>query len=1540
MVMAEPIYGNEIAIIGMSGVFPGARDTNTFWENLRNGVESIKFFSEEELLNLGVAPDVLADPNYVKAASFLDDPEAFDAAFFGVSHREAEITDPQHRVLLQCAWAALEDAAYNPETYGGRIGTFAGATINTYLLLHLAANPDVLNGLEQVQINIANAGDFLATRIAYKLNLKGPAYTLQSACSTSLVAVQVACESLLSEQCDMALAGGVSVNVSFQHGYRYLEGGMTSPDGHCRPFDADAQGTIFGSGAGMVVLKRLEEALADGDHIYAVILGAAINNDGSLKVGYTAPSVVGQSQVIAEALANAGVDASTIGYVETHGTGTALGDPVEIQALTKAFRTYTDASGYCAIGSVKSNIGHLDAAAGIAGLIKTALALKHKQLPPSLHFRLANPNIDFESSPFYVNKSLKDWEATGYPRRAGISAFGVGGSNAHVVLQEAPAPEPGSSSRPFHLLTLSARTETLLTRMSENLVADLQANAQQNLADVAYTLQAGRQPFSRREFLVARDLPDALEAFRLPERRFRGTIENKGKARAVTFLFPGQGAQYVNMGRQLYEDEFVFSHHLDRCAEILTSRFDLDLLSLMYPKSGKDAQASRRLQETAVAQPALFIVEYALAQLWLSWGIQPHALLGHSIGEYVAACLAGVFSVEDALHLVVNRARLMQNLFSGAMLAVPLSEFELEAFLNHEIAIAAINGPGRCTVAGPQVAIERLESRLDNEGVSFRRLQTSHAFHSPMMEPILEPFLNVVARINLRPPQIPYLSNVTGTWITAKEATAPEYWARHIRATVRFAENLAEVLSDKQAVLLEVGPGQTLTRLARQHPVHQAEQVICSTLRHPEQAEHDVAVALTALGQLWLAGAEPDWTKFYERERRKRVPLPTYPFARDRHWVEAAPKDAKPLPVTHSLSRREKLEEWFYTPSWQRILLNRPDLDQLAATPRRWLLLADQSGIATALGRQLKALGQKVTFAHWGSDFHYDEDFCTLNPKRREDYYALVSKLIETGEPPDKVIHLWSITGVSERLSVQQVQQRGFHSLNFLSQALAQVNDGCDIDLQIVANHLFALTAQETIHPEKATLMGCVKVIPHEFANIRCQVLDMTVSETVICENIATQILEASASPARKVIAFRGAQCWEQISQALPIPMADKPRLTSKGVYLMTGGLLEVGIEMAEYLAKTLSARLVLIEETPMPSFETWDAWLATHGTSNTLSQRILRVQQLMALGADVMVLAIDPADGDAWQEAVTQAVERFGPLNGVIHNARLLGERSFRTIEETGVTESDWQFIPKIYSTLHLARAIAGQDLDFCLLNSSLSSLMGGAGMVSYAAANSFLDAFARQQNHSDSSVWISVNWDAWLNTQMTTVSPEWAETALSRDEGIEVFRRILGTSGVEQVIVSTIDLTARLQRMEQRHVVAKAEGEQHREVRQHPRPDLSTAYVPPTTDRERAIAEIWQKALGIEKPGVMDNFFELGGDSLLAIQTAAELKKAFNMDIPVVTMYEGLTIRSLAKLLDELQQEQVAPADSLQSKTDSRRSFKRQMLQQQQRARRTGHA
>jgi amino acid adenylation domain-containing protein len=821
----------RIAIVGMSGRFPGAADLDQFWENLAAGVESIRHLTAEELAGDPLA----ADPRHVPAVSMPDGYDRFDALFFGLSHREAELLDPQQRLFLEVAWEALEDAGHDPAARS--VGVFAGAALSTYLLHHLAQDEEVRRSADPVQVLIGNTPDSLATRVSYKLNLKGPSYTVQSACSTGLVAVHHACQSLLAGECDVALAGASSLPLGNRSGYLYQEGSIASPDGHCRAFDAGAGGTVFGGGVGAVVLKRLADAEAAGDTIRAVILGTAVNNDGSDKVGYTAPSVTGQAEVISEALAVAGIEPATISYVEAHGTGTPVGDPIEIAALMQVI------PGPCAIGSVKTNVGHLDAAAGTAGLIKTALALQHGQIPPSLHFREPNPQIDFGAH-LYVNAELAPWNANGTPRRAGVSSFGIGGTNAHVVLEEAPRTEPSPSARKRHLLVLSARSEEALDAATERLAPYLERH---DPADIAWTLGTGRHSFPERRFLVA------------PGRAETGHAEPG--PRSVAFLFSGQGSQYPGMGRGLYEEEPVFRHWIDRASEVL----------------GMDLPGAADLLRTEIAQPALFAFEYALAQQWMAWGVMPAALLGHSIGEYVAACLASVFPFEDALRLVALRGKLMQEMPPGAMLAVALPEEELA--LPAGLSIAAINEPGRTVVAGPVEAIEELERQLD--GLGCRRLHTSHAFHSPMMEPVRERFAEEVAKVRPAAPRLPFISNVTGTWITDEQATDPAYWSLHLRAPVRFADGVAELLRAEGRVLLEVGPGNALATLARR----QTERVVAST-RHPRETAEDGEVLLSALGRLWLQGVPIDWPRLYPGERRLRVPLPTYPFERQRYWIE------------------------------------------------------------------------------------------------------------------------------------------------------------------------------------------------------------------------------------------------------------------------------------------------------------------------------------------------------------------------------------------------------------------------------------------------------------------------------------------------------------------------------------------------------------------------------------------------------------------------------------------------------------------------------
>jgi acyl transferase domain-containing protein/acyl carrier protein len=881
--------GLEVAVIGVSGRFPGSKNLDDFWENLVNGVELTSIFTDS------------ASDKTIKAGAVLDDVDLFDAEFFGYNPREAETMDPQHRMFLECAWEALENAGYNSEAETRPIGVYAGVGMGTYLLYNLSPDRELMESRGFLPTLIGVDKDYLPTRVSYKLNLTGPSVSVGTACSSSLVAVHLACQSLLSGECDMSLAAGVAVKVP-QSEVTLSPNEIAAADGHCRAFDAKASGTIGGNGIGVVVLKRLEDAIADRDRIYAVIKGSAINNDGAMKVGYTAPSQEGQTRAIKAAQIMAEVEPETITYMEAHGTGTALGDPIEVAAMTEAFRASNkkDKKGYCAIGSVKTNVGHLDAAAGITGFIKTVLSLDRQLLPPSINFESSNLQIDFANSPFYVNTELCEWKTNGTPRRAGVSSFGFGGTNAHVVLEEAPVVKPSSPSRTRQLLLLSAKTNSALETATTNLLNHIKVHPKLNLADVAHTLQVGRQSFNHRRLVLATELEDAVQALSEPQRVL--TNSTAVSDRSVVFMFTGQGAQYVNMAQELYQSEATFAQQVDICCELLQPQLKLDLRQLLYPPEAETETATKQLQQTAITQPALFVIEYALAKLWMSWGVHPVAMIGHSIGEYVAATLSGVFSLEDALALVTARGQLMQQLPPGSMLSVALSEQEVQSYLGSELSVAVINGSNSCVISGTTEAVEALQNQLVSLDVDCRLLHTSHAFHSAMMEPIIAPFKERVAQVSLKSPQIPYLSNVTGTWIKTQEATSAEYWSNHVRQTVRFEPGLQELFKKPTQVLLEVGPGRTLSKLAQQHQQKHPEQIMLTSIRHPQEQQSDVEFLLKTLGQLWLAGVEIDWSVFYAQEQRHRLPLPTYPFERQRYWIDP-PKQ----PVEQSLATASSL---------------------------------------------------------------------------------------------------------------------------------------------------------------------------------------------------------------------------------------------------------------------------------------------------------------------------------------------------------------------------------------------------------------------------------------------------------------------------------------------------------------------------------------------------------------------------------------------------------------------------------------------------------
>jgi acyl transferase domain-containing protein len=890
-----------IAIVGMSGRFPRASSTHEFWQNLVNGVDCVSTFSEEEL-EYSVAAGAAAAPEQkvVRARSIIADADLFDAEFFGMYPKEAAVTDPQHRVFLECAWEALEAAGYAPERYSGLIGVYAGLAMNTYFLHNVctdrefAANFAANYQVGQYQTMLGNDKDFLPTRVSYKLNLRGPSITVQCACSTSLVAVCQACTSLMTYQCDMALAGGVSITFPQKRDYLYQEEAMVSADGTCRTFDAKACGTVFGHGAGVVLLKRLEDAVTDGDNILAVIKGWALNNDGSNKVGYAAPNVQAQADVIAMAQATAGFHPDTISYVEAHGTATPLGDPIEVAALTDAFRRGgASRRQYCALGTAKTHIGHLDVASGAVGLIKTVLQLQHERIPALLHFESPNPKIDFAGSPFFPMAQPMDWKRGTISRRAGVSAFGVGGTNAHVVLEESPAAAERDVSRRRQLLLLSARTDTALQKMSERLADRLAAGPDVPLADVAFTLQRGRQRFKHRRALCAGSASEAIERLRTPVPHAAFTGQAPARPPSLVFLFPGQGSQYVNMGRELYDTEPPYREAVDRCAACLERHLQLDIRTILYPEAASKVDAEQRINETWVTQPAIFVVEYALACLWISWGLRPSLVIGHSVGEYVGAVLAEVFTLEDALGLLSARAKLMQDLPAGSMLAVRQGVADLQELLPDGVAVAAVNTPALTTLSGPTPLLRSLQEALEQRSVLYRMLPTSHAFHSSMMDPIVEPFTERVRAVRQRSPKLPWISSLTGSWMDTQAAPEASYWARQLRHTVRFGDALATAMQNGALAFLEIGPGQALTQFVRQHPSKPDSLTALASLSTSDSSPADLDTLLGSLGRLWLLGFEPDWEAFYSQEKRHRVPLPTYPFERKRHWIEPPAREVR-----------------------------------------------------------------------------------------------------------------------------------------------------------------------------------------------------------------------------------------------------------------------------------------------------------------------------------------------------------------------------------------------------------------------------------------------------------------------------------------------------------------------------------------------------------------------------------------------------------------------------------------------------------------------
>lgn len=1346
----ESVDAASIAIVGMACRFAGVRGPDAFWQLLRDGREGIVTYSEEELLASGVSRALLRHPRYVRRGAPLTDMECFDAGLFGLSQRDAAIMDPQHRHFLECSWEALEDAGHTPQGLGGMVGVFAGSGHNAYMPYNLLGNRCLVKdtGLFLLR-HTGNDKDFLTTRVSYLLDLKGPSINVQTACSTSLVAIHMAAQSLLSGECDMALAGGASIELPHRQGYLYEEGEILSADGRCRPFDACSQGTVFGSGVAVLALRRLADAVESGDHIHAVLRGSAINNDGSGKVGYLAPSVEGQAAAIAEALAVSGIDPSQIDYVEAHGTGTPIGDPIEVAALSQVFRQSAARARPCSLGSVKANIGHTDTAAGAAGVIKVALAMRHEELPAVPHFEAPNPDCAFTSSPLSVQAVREAWpRRDNSPRRAGVSSLGVGGTNAHVVMEEAPLRNAGGPSRRHQLLLSSAHSESALAANLKSLAEHVSQQPDLSLPDAAFTLSMGRRHLGLRAFAVAGTQALLPAAQALEQAAGAKAPPPAIQGRGVAFLFSGGGAQHVDMARGLYEAEPLFRAEVDRGLRLLDDIGGPDLKRWLFPADMDRALAARELERPSHALPALFIVQTALARLWMSLGVKPAAMIGHSCGEYAAAHISGVIDLESGLRIVHARGALFENTGAGAMLSIALTEEELVPLLTPELSIAAINAPRLCVASGAPNAIGRLQEELAALEIEAQPIPITVAAHSPMLDPILPEFRALLQTISLHAPKIPFASNLTGDWVAAGEATDPEYWVRHLREPVRFTDGLRCLLDDADRVLLEVGPGRTMSSLSRQHPSRGAAQPVVSSMRHPDEDVMDDARFLEALGELWSLGVAIDWTAFWQGERRLRVPLPTYRFDRQRHWFDPSPVNEDGAEEGDADARMD-MADWGYEPVWTRQDRANDEDTEGDREAGSALVLCNGKGFSDHLAARLRASGIDVVTVRAGRRrSRRGEGAFVIRPSRREDWAWLLEALSQQGRLPARAYHCWLVQE-DRKTTDQGVLDRGLFVLAAMAPELSATCDG--VDIVVVTDRAQRVAGDRDVAPLKAAALGARGSIAAEYPDLRFSAVDIEsgIQEGAALRGSIEAVLREPRIGSGSEVAIRAGERWTLGYRASAQAFGGSPGalLTPGGTYLVTGGLGGIGLTIAGMLARTCAARIALLSRTALPARGQWETLLEQGGLQPAIADKLRGVIDLELAGAKVEVVVADVADARALRRAVRQVEAQFGRIEGVFHTAGTIDDELVETRRPDAMQAV---LRPKVAGTLALEKVLASQPPEFLMLFSSISAFAGLPGQADYAAANAFLDAYAQSRRNDPLTRVISVGWSQWAEVGM----------------------------------------------------------------------------------------------------------------------------------------------------------------------------------------------
>ena len=1362
---------SAIAIIGLACHLPGALNIEEYWNNLRDGIESVRFYTDEELLSAGESAANLAHPNYVRAQPNLENYDRFDAGFWGFSPQDAAVTDPAHRLFLEVAYESLEHAGHTGYDDEGRVGVFAGSGASLYWMQNLASNPKLIEDMGEFLVrHTGNDMNFLATRFSYELDLRGPSINVQTACSSALVSVHMATQSLLSGECDMAIAGGSTMLLPQKRGYIFRDGEILSPDGHCRPFDAKSAGTVFGSGAGAVVLKRMEDALADGDTIHAIVRGTAINNDGAQKIGFLAPSVDGQAGAIAEALTISGIDAGDVSYIETHGTGTQVGDPIEFEAINQVFREATDKRNYCRIGSVKSNIGHLGEAAGAAAIIKVILSLQNKSIPASLNYESPNPQLDLTDSPFIINNKLTPWQVDG-PRIAGITALGAGGTNAYVLLEESPDTEPPEESQHSkQLLVVSAKSPTALDNACRNLAVALDKESSLNLADVAHTLQIGRRSYYHRRAIACDNITEAIALLENGSSKRSADAICNDQEPSLVFMFPGGGAQYAGMGQELYKTENVYRESFDACMNCLDPDFATKLKELIFASDDSIDHATKELQRPSLTLTALFATEYALAKQLLSWGAKPAALIGHSMGENTAACIAGVMRLEDAMKLVLIRGQLFEKAPAGGMLAISLSQEDAKKHMPKGMDFAAINAPELCVASGSVDDIDSLQTTLEEKEIDCNRVRIEVAAHSRMLEVILDDFRTYLQSIPLSPPQIPFTSNLSGGWITDEQATDPNYWVDHLRNTVRFADNIATVLEDDARFFVEIGPGRTLTNLSLAAAGKETEGFIgaVNSMRHPNEDDSDVEFALRTLGNIWAHGVNIDWKQYRGDEMRSRVPLPTYPFERKVYWVDPGKQSALQNSDDEVLKKRPDSKDWFAQLNWQQTGL----AELKESIDNHWLIFSDELGVSNALISQLNIQHNLhsvdsenkpplvITTISKGNQFNKINDHSfQLNPNSSDDFESLLQAVFETKTPPQHIVYLWPTTDDSTSPTIDSIESQlttSFWGLFNLSKMLGELDDS--VTLSVISSDMQSIGGQPT-QPGKALLAGPVTVLPHEFIHVQTKSIDIHLanSQAHTLGKIASQLVrELRSDTSDRFVAYRGSERWtRQLTPTTNDSSAfESSWLPANSSILITGGLGGIGLKIAKQLATQHAKNILLVSRSGLPEKEKWQSHLDNANNKNinndnndATSTKIRAIQEIEALGCNVLILAADVTDQTALKNAIDSAVTKIGNISGVIHAA---GSMDDQLVMMKSRESAETIINAKVLGAIHLDSILADTPLDFFVVFSSVASFIGLPGQIDYAAANAFLDAFARDRSERTSGRTLAINWNAWAEVGM----------------------------------------------------------------------------------------------------------------------------------------------------------------------------------------------